>query len=229
MQAARAAPGEAEPAAARLRLAGQAALPEPAEQSENEMVLVSEGEPETEMTEWGEKMAGRVQDGAGGAEPEGCEGQAGPDCGAEAVSEAVRRLGLAGSATRSVAAEEGGVMGVSVGAKQGPAVYESEEVVEQGPGAGWGAGMLMARPAVELKQRLTLLAAMLATGLTLVVWEEEPGQKHPVPAALGAVLAALAAEQMNPSRSHCPGGWGCWGMCSDYPGQCPWGRCCLRH
>lgn len=153
MQAARAAPGEAEPAAARLWSAGQAALPEPAEQSENEMELVSEGEPETEMTEWGGKMPGKAQDEAGGAGPEGCEGQAGPDCGAEAESEAVRRLGSAGSVTHSGAAEEGGVMGFSAGAKQGPAVCESEEVVEQGPGAGWGAEMLTARPAVELKQR----------------------------------------------------------------------------
>lgn len=141
----------------------------------------------------------------------------------------MRRLGSAGSETHSAAAEEGGAKGVSVGAKQGPAVCESEEVVEQGPGAGWGAGMLTERPAVELEQHLTLLAAMLATGLTLVAWEEEPGQKHPVPAAPGAVPAALAAEQMNPSRSHCPEGWGCWGTCSGCPGQCPWDRCSPRH
>lgn len=71
MQEARAAPGGAEPAAVRLWLAGQAALSEPAELSENEMVLVSEGEPETEMTEWGGKMAGKVQDEAREAGPEG--------------------------------------------------------------------------------------------------------------------------------------------------------------
>lgn len=136
MQAARAAPVEAEPAAVRLQLAEQAVLPEPGEQSENEMVLVSEGEPETEMTEWGGKMAGKVQDEAGGAGPAGCEGQAGPDCGAEAASEAVKRQGSAGSATHSKAAEVGGVTGVSAGAKQGPAVCENEEVVVQGPGAG---------------------------------------------------------------------------------------------
>lgn len=136
MQGARAAPAEAEPAAARLQLAGQAALPEPGEQSENETVLASEGEPETEMTEWGGKMAGKVQDEAGGAEPAGCEGQAGPDCGAEAASEAAKRQGSAGSATHSKVAEVGGVMGASAGAKQGPAVCENEEVAAQGPGTG---------------------------------------------------------------------------------------------
>lgn len=136
MQGARAAPEEAEPAAARLQLAGQAALPEPGERSENETVLVSEGEPETEMTEWGGKMAGKVQDEAGGAEPAGCEGLAGPDRGAEAASGAVKRQGSAGSATRSRAGEAGGAMGVSAGAKQEPAVCESGAAVAQGPGAG---------------------------------------------------------------------------------------------
>lgn len=99
-------------------------------------VLVSEGEPETEMTEWGGKMAGKVRDEAGGAEPAGCEGQAGPDCGAAAASGAVKRQGSAGSATHSGAAEVGGVRGASAGAKQGPAVCESEEAEAQGPGAG---------------------------------------------------------------------------------------------
>lgn len=151
MQAARAAPAEAEPAAARLQLAGQAALP--GEWSENETVLVSEGEPETEMTEWGGRMAGKGRDEAGGAGPAGCARQAGPGCGAEAASGAVRRRqGLAGSAARSEAAVEGEAMAASVGARQGPAVCESEVVaVEQGPGAGWGAGMLMVRPVVEPK------------------------------------------------------------------------------
>lgn len=166
MQAARAAPAEAEPAAVRLQSAGQAASPEPGERSENETVLASEGEPETEMTEWGGKTAGKVQDEAGGAEPAGCEGQAGPGCGAEAASEAEKRQGSAGSATRSEAAEVGGVMGASAGAKQGPAVCENEEgVAVRGPGAGWGAGMLTARPAAEPKQRSTPPAAMPVTGL----------------------------------------------------------------
>lgn len=156
---------EAEPAAARLQLAGQAALPEPGERSENETVLVSEGEPETEMTEWGGKMAGKVQDEAGGAEPAGCEGRAGPDCGAEAASGAVKRRGSAGSVTHSKAAGAGEETGASAGAKQGPAVCASEEAAARGPGAGWGAGMPMARPVAELKQHLTLLAAMLVTGL----------------------------------------------------------------
>lgn len=136
MRGARAAPAEAEPAAARLQSAGQAALPEPGERSENETVLVSEGEPETEMTEWGGKTAGKEQDEAGEAGSAGCEGQAGPDRGAEAASEAAKRQGWAGSATRSEAAGVGEAMGASAGAKQGPAVCESEEGEAQGPGAG---------------------------------------------------------------------------------------------
>lgn len=129
------------------------------------MVLASEGEPETEMTAWGGKTAGKVQDEAGGAGSAGCEGQAGPDCGAEAASEAATRQGSAGSATHSTAAAVGGVTGASEGAKQGPAVCENEEVAALGPGSGSGAGMLMARPAVGLKQHSTPLAAMLVTGL----------------------------------------------------------------
>lgn len=148
---ARAAPVAAEPAAARLQLAGQAVLPGPGEQSENETVLVSEGEPEIEMTEWRGKMAGKVQDEAGGAGSAGCEGQAEPDCGVEPASEAAKRLGSSGSAIHSAAAEEGGAMGVSAGAKQGPAVCESEAAAAQGPGAGWWAEMLMVRPVEELK------------------------------------------------------------------------------
>lgn len=122
----------------------------PGERSENEMVLVSEGEPETEMTEWGEKRAGKVQGEAGGAEPAGCGGQAGPGCGGEAGSGPGRRQGLAGSETHSEAAVVGGVMGASEGARQGPAGCGNEEVVGQGPGAGWRAGTLMVRPVVEL-------------------------------------------------------------------------------
>jgi len=149
VQGARAAPVEAEPAAARLQSAGQAALPEPGERSENETVLVSEGEPETEMTEWGGKMAGKVQDEAEGAEPAGCERPTGPGHGAEAAGEAVRKQQPAGSATRSKAAGAGGATGVSAGAKQGPAVCEN--AAARGPGAGRGVGMLTARPAAELQ------------------------------------------------------------------------------
>lgn len=61
------------------------------------------------------------------------------------------------------------------------------------------------------------------------MWEEELGQNRSVPEALGAVPAALAVEQMNPSRSHCLEGSGCWVTCSGYPGRCPWDRCSLRH
>lgn len=189
---------------------------------------MSEGEPETEMTEWEGRRAGKEQDETGGAEPAGREGPAGPGRAARAASAAARRPGRAGSAGRSGAAAAGAARGVSAGAERGPAGCGSAEAVAQGPGAARGAGMLTARPAAGLQWRSTPPAAMLVTGLVWVAWEGEPGQKRSVPGALGAVPAALAVERMNPSRSHCLGGWGCWGTCSGCPGRCPWDRCSLR-
>lgn len=217
---------EAGPAAMGLRPAGWAETP--AVQSGSEMELVSEGEPETEATAWGERMAGGVRDEAAGAVPAGCAGQAGAECAAEAANGAARRLGWAGSEMHSEAAGAGGVMAVSAGAKQGLAGCGNEEEAARGPGAGWGPGMLVVKPVSELQKHSRLPAAVLAAGLGWGAWEEEPGRSCRVPAILGVVPAALAAERMNLSRSHCLEGWGCWVMCCGYPGRCPWGRCSLR-
>lgn len=229
MRGAAAAPAEAAPAAAGSQPAARAEPPAPGEPSVNGTVLGSGGEPETATTEWGAKTAGEARDEAGEAGPAGCEGRAAPGRGAEAASGAARRQGEAGSEPRSKAAGAGEAMAVSAGAKRGLAGCENEEVVVRGPGAGWRAGMPMARPAAEPQQRSRLLAALMVAGQISVAWEEEPGRSCSVPGALEAVPAALAAERRNPSRSHCLEGWGCWVTCSGCPGRCPWDRCCPRH
>lgn len=198
-------------------------------QSGSETALASEGEPETEVTAWGARTAGGVRDEAAVAVPASCAGQAGAECAAEAASGAARRLGRAGSGMHSEAAGAGEAMAVSAGAKQGLAGCGNEEEAARGPGAGWGPGMLVVKPAVEPWKHSRLPAAVLAAGLGWGAWEEEPGRSCWVPAAPGAAPAALAAERMNLSRSHCLEGWGCWATCSGYPGRCPWGRCSLRH
>lgn len=197
-------------------------------QSGSETALVSEGEPETEETAWGARTAGGVRDEAAGAAPAGCAGRAGAERAAEAASGAAMRLGPAGSAMRSEAAGAGEAMAVSAGAMQGLAGCGNEEEAARGPGAGWGPEMLVVKPAEELRKHSRLQAAVLAAELGWGAWQEEPGRSCWVPAALGAAPAALAAERMNLSRSHCLEGWGCWVTCSGYPGRCPWGRCSLR-
>lgn len=197
-------------------------------QSGSETALVSEGEPETEETAWRARTAGGVRDEAAGAAPAGCAGRAGAERAAEAASGAAMRLGPAGSAMRSEAAGAGEAMAVSAGAMQGLAGCGNEEEAARGPGAGWGPGMLVVKPAEELRKHSRLQAAVLAAELGWGAWQEEPGRSCWVPAALGAAPAALAAERMNLSRSHCLEGWGCWVTCSGYPGRCPWGRCSLR-
>lgn len=230
MQGAGAAPVGAGVAAVEPALAGQVVLA-PAEQRESEKEPVSGGEPETEKTAWGERMAEGVQGEAEEAGLAGREGEAGPGHGVEAASGAVlMQQPGADSATRSGAAAVGVVRGVSVGAGQEPAVCESEVVAVLEAGAGWEAETLTAKPGGRRRQRgrSTLLASMWGAGWISVGWKVGPGQSRSVPGAPAAAPGALAAELMNPSRSHCPGGWGCWVTCSGCPGQCLLGRCCLH-
>lgn len=129
-------------------LAGQAAPLEPAERHAGEKQAVSEGEPETEKAVRAEGKAEEVLDEAGEAGPAGYEGQAGPGHEAEVVNVAAMRQDPGvDSETQSKAAAAGAGKGVSEGAKQGPAVCESEVVAL---GAGWEAETLTVKPAGEL-------------------------------------------------------------------------------
>lgn len=152
---------------------------------------------------------GLYEEGAAGPGGREVLALAGSGRAAEAVGERQRDPALA-PAARPVAAEAGEGKGVAGdAASKGLAGCENEGAL--GPAAGWLAGRCGQGPK---RGHWRQLAGALAAGgqKAEAGWDRWP-------------LAALAAGQTNPNRSHCPGDWECWARCSGCPGLCPSGRC----